>query len=51
MKRPIHFLREFKKFLESKFGDVLDEVYDAMIGLAKSLTLSEIAQKSFPPLY
>jgi hypothetical protein len=42
------FLREFKRYLESKFVDVLDKVYDAMIGLVKSLILSEIAQKSYP---
>jgi hypothetical protein len=37
-----------KRYLESKFGDTLDEVYEAMKGLTKSLTLSELAQKAYP---
>jgi hypothetical protein len=37
-----------KRYLESKFGDALDEVYDAMKGLAKSLTPSELAGKAYP---
>jgi hypothetical protein len=36
-----------KRYLESKFGDALDEVYDAMKGLAKSLTPSELPQKAY----
>jgi hypothetical protein len=36
-----------KGYLESKFGDSLDEVYDAMKGLAKSLTPSELAEKAY----
>jgi hypothetical protein len=37
-----------KRYLESKFGDAFDEVYDTMKGLAKSLTPSELAQKAYP---
>jgi hypothetical protein len=37
-----------KRYLESKFGDALDEVYDAMKGLAKSLTPSKLAEKAYP---
>jgi hypothetical protein len=37
-----------KRYLESKFGDALGEVYDAMKGLAKSLTPSDLAQKAYP---
>lgn len=36
-----------KRYLESKFGDALDEVYGAMKGLAKSLTPSELAEKAY----
>jgi hypothetical protein len=36
-----------KTYLQSKFGDALDEVYDAMKGLAKSLTPSELAEKAY----
>jgi hypothetical protein len=35
-------------YLESKFGDALDEVYEAMKELAKSLTPSELAEKAYP---
>ena len=36
-----------KRYLESKFGDALDEVYETMKGLAKSLTPSELAEKAY----
>jgi hypothetical protein len=36
-----------KRYLEGKFGDALDEVYEAMKGLAKSLTPSELAEKGY----
>lgn len=36
-----------KRYLESKFGDALDEVYDVMKELAKSLTPSELAEKAY----
>jgi hypothetical protein len=36
-----------KRYLESKFGDALDEVYDAMKGLAKSLTPPDLAEKAY----
>jgi hypothetical protein len=36
-----------KRYLEGKFGDALDEVYDAMKGLAKSLTPSDLAEKAY----
>ena len=35
-----------KRYLESKFGDALDEVYEAMKGLAKSLTPPELAERA-----
>ena len=35
------------KYLESKFGDALDEVYEAMKELAKSLVPSELAEKAY----
>jgi hypothetical protein len=36
-----------KRYLESKFGDALDEVCEAMKGLAKSLTPSELAERAY----
>ena len=36
-----------RRYLESKFGDALDEVYEAMKELAKSLTPSELAEKAY----
>jgi hypothetical protein len=36
-----------KRYRESKFGDALDEVYDAMKSLAKSLTPPELAEKAY----
>jgi hypothetical protein len=36
-----------KRYLESKFGDNLDQVYEAMKELAKSLTPSERAEKAY----
>lgn len=36
-----------KRYFGSKFGDALDEVYDAMKELAKSLTPSELAEKAY----
>ena len=41
------FPKSVKRYLESKFGDALDEVYDAMKRLAKSLTPSELAEKAY----
>jgi hypothetical protein len=35
------------RYFGSKFGDALDEVYDAMKELAKSLTPSELAEKAY----
>jgi hypothetical protein len=36
-----------KRYLESRFGDALDEVHEAMKQLAKSLTPSELAEKAY----
>ena len=36
-----------KRYLESKFGDSLDEVYEAMQGLSKTLMPSELAEKAY----
>lgn len=36
-----------KRYLESKFGVALDEVYEAMLELAKSLTPSRLAEKAY----
>ena len=36
-----------RRYLESKLGDALDEVYEAMKELAKSLTPSELAEKAY----
>lgn len=36
-----------QKYLESKFGDALDEVYKVMVGLAKSIELSRLAEKAY----
>jgi hypothetical protein len=36
-----------KRYLQSKFSDVLEEVYEAMKELAKSLTPSELAEKAY----
>ena len=36
-----------QKYLESKFGDGLDEVYKAMVELAKSIELSQLAEKAY----
>ena len=44
--RPISS-ESVKRYLEGKFGDVLDEVYEAMKELAKSLTPSELAEKAY----
>ena len=44
--RPIS-PKSVEGYLESKFGDALDEVYDAMKGLAKSLAPSELAEKAY----
>ena len=44
--RPISS-ESVKTYLEGKFGDVLDEVYEAMKELAKSLTPSELAEKAY----
>jgi hypothetical protein len=44
--RPISS-ESVKRYLESKFGDALDDVYEAMKELAKSLTPSELAEKAY----
>ena len=36
-----------QKYLESKFGDVLEDVSKARLGLAKSLPPSELAEKAY----
>ena len=36
-----------QKYLESKFGDALEDVSDAMLHLAKSLPPSELAEKAY----
>jgi hypothetical protein len=36
-----------KRYLQGKFGDALDEVHEAMKGLAKSLTPPELAEKAY----
>jgi len=44
--RPIH-PESVQKYLESKFGDALEDVSDAMLELAKSLPPSELAGKAY----
>ena len=36
-----------QKYLESKFGDALEDVSNAMLDLAKSLSPSELAEKAY----
>jgi hypothetical protein len=36
-----------QKYLEGKFGDALEEVSNAMLGLAKSLPPSQLAEKAY----
>jgi hypothetical protein len=36
-----------QKYLESKFGDALEDISNAMLGLAKSLPPSELAEKAY----
>jgi len=36
-----------QKYLESKFGDALEDVSKAMLGLAKSLPPSQLAEKAY----
>jgi len=43
---PIH-PQSVQRYLESKFGDALDEVYKAMVDLAKSIELSRLAEKAY----
>jgi len=43
---PIH-PGSVQRYLESKFGDALDEVYKAMVDLAKSIELSRLAEKAY----
>jgi len=45
--RPISS-ESVKGYLESKFGDALDEVYEAMKQLAKFLMPPELAEKAYP---
>jgi len=44
--RPISPER-VKRYLQGKFGDCLDEVHEALKGLARSLTPSELAEKAY----
>jgi len=44
--RPI-FPESVKRYLESKFGDALDEVDDAMKELTNSLPPSDLAEKAY----
>jgi hypothetical protein len=44
--RPISS-ESVKRYLESKFGDALGEVYEAMKDLAKSPTPSELAERAY----
>jgi hypothetical protein len=44
---PIH-PEAVQKYLESKFGDALEDVSNAMLELAKSLPPSELAGKAYP---
>jgi hypothetical protein len=44
--RPISS-ESVKRYLEGKFGDALDEAYEAMKQLAKSLTPSELAERAY----
>jgi hypothetical protein len=37
-----------KRYLESKFGNTVNDVYEAMQTLAKFLTPSELAEKAYP---
>ena len=43
---PIH-PESVQKYLEGKFGDALEDVSNAMLGLAKSLPPAHLAQKAF----
>jgi hypothetical protein len=43
---PIH-PESVQKYLESKFGDALEDVSDALLELAKSLPPSELAEKAY----
>ena len=43
---PIH-PKSVQKYLESKFGDALEDVSNAMLGVAKSLPPSQLAQKAY----
>jgi hypothetical protein len=36
-----------QRYLENKFGDALEDISDAMLELAKSLPLSELAGKAY----
>ena len=44
--RPIH-PESVQKYLESKFGEALEDVSDAMRKLSKSLPPSQLAQKAY----
>jgi len=44
--RPIQ-PESVQKYLESKFGDALDEVNEAMLDLAKSIGPSRLAEKAY----
>jgi hypothetical protein len=43
---PIH-PESVQKYLESKFGDALEDVSNAMLELAKSLPPSQLAEKAY----
>ncbi len=36
-----------QKYLKGKFGDILEDVSNAMLGLAKSLPPSQLAEKAY----
>jgi len=43
----IHSSQSVQKYLESKFGDVLEDVSNAMLELAKSLPTPKLAEKAY----
>jgi hypothetical protein len=44
--RPIQ-PESVQRYLESKFGDAFDEVYEAMVELAKSIEPHRLAEKAY----
>jgi hypothetical protein len=43
---PIH-PESVQRYLESKFGDALEDVFDAMLELANSMPPSQLAEKAY----